>query len=165
MKKILLLAAIVVIGWVAFRSLGGNEAAPARSTTPVTAGSTPQAIPQNEATAGSAFNKAFPKDGGGYDVVFTQEKDGFAQADLTKGGKRVATLSISDTAANPAARDKFKSTERKIGGFPAATVGSLGTAVLVRDRYQVQVRSLQPSFTAHDRETWLGKFDLARLGR
>ena len=51
-----------------------------------------------EATQGSEFNKFFPKDGDGFDRVFVQEKKGFAEAKLNKGGKNVAMLSISDTA-------------------------------------------------------------------
>ncbi len=164
MKKLLLILAVVVIGWIALKSLGKEDSPPARPVASLPSNA-PPAIPQKEATAGSALNKAFPDGSGDFKVVFTQEKDGFSQADLTKAGTRVATLSVSDTAANPAARDKFKTATRKISGYPAAPVGSQGTAVLVGDRYQVQVRSLQPSFTTQDREAWLAKFDLARLAR
>ncbi len=165
MKKLLLILAVVVIGWVALKSLRKEDPPPARPVTALPPSSAPPAIPQKEATAGSALNKAFPEGSGEFKVIFTQEKDGFSQADLTREGARVATLSISDTAANPSARDKFKNAARKIAGHPVATSGSLGTALLVGDRYQVQVRSLQPSFTAQDREKWLAKFDFARLAR
>lgn len=163
MKKLLLLLAVAVIGWFVLKP--GAEAPPPAPPVASTPSSGPPAIPQKEATAGSALNKAFPEGSGDMKVVFTQEKDGFSQADVTQGGNRVATLSVSDTAANPSARDKFKSATRKIAGYPVAAVGSQGTALLVADRYQVQVRSLQPSFTAQDREAWLAKFDLARLAR
>ncbi|HEY3440334.1 MAG TPA: hypothetical protein VGK29_06265 [Paludibaculum sp.] len=72
-------------------------------------------------------------------------------------------LTISDTAANPSARDKFNTSAKQIGGFPSAPVGAQGTAVPVGDRYQVQVRSVAPAFTAADREAWLARFKLAEL--
>lgn len=116
-----------------------------------------------KATAGSSFNKLFPNSGGGYERVFTQEKSGYAQADLMSGGKKLATLSISDTNANPSARSKFQSAGKQIAGCPAAEVGSGATAILVNNRYQVQIRSNAPTFSAQDREAWLQKFNLAGI--
>lgn len=123
----------------------------------------PKAIRQSEAISGSQLNKVFPQAAGDFHLTFSQEKDGFASASLTKKGVKLATLSVSDTDANPAARDKFKSSARKIGGYPAAAVGAQGTAVLVGGRYQVQARSLAPSFTETDRESWLERFKLDAL--
>ena len=100
---------------------------------------------------------------GEYKLTFTQEKTGFAEAALSKGAAKVATLTVSDTEANPSARDKFKASVKKIGEFPAVANGSQGTAVLVANRYQVQARSLTPAFTEADREAWLHKFKLSHL--
>ena len=72
-------------------------------------------------------------------------------------------MTVSDTEATPAARDKFKSSARKIGEYPVVADGSMGTAVLVANRYQVKVRSLAPSFTPADRKAWLEKFKLTKL--
>lgn len=113
--------------------------------------------------AGGEFNKFFPKDEGDYNVLFTQEKEGFAQAKLNLNGVEVATLSVSDTAISVEARDKFKGSTEEIAGHPAAAVGELGTAILVADRIQVQVRSKDASFTAEDRMDWIEKFDLDGL--
>ncbi|MBX3014656.1 MAG: hypothetical protein KF832_24260 [Caldilineaceae bacterium] len=113
--------------------------------------------------AGSAFNPFFPKDQGDYDVFYTQEKEGFAQAQLNEKGVEVATLSIADTANNLSALEKFKQSTEEISGYPAAAVGALGTAILVADRFQVQVRSKDAAFTAADRADWLAQFDLAGL--
>lgn len=154
MKKIALLVVLACVF-----ALSGCS----RKEEPAPVASTPTPIPQSKATEGAAFNKIFPKSSDGFDVVFTQEKDGFAQADLSKDGKKLATLQVSDTDANPSARDKFKSAAKMIDGNPEASVGSQGTAVLVANRYQVQVRSLAPAFTAADREAWLKKFKLAEL--
>lgn len=114
-----------------------------------------------KAVAGSALNKFFPQDADGYDRVFTQEKNGFAMANLKKGGKVVASLSINDCAASPSTRDKFKSSSHTIGGYPSTTEG--GTAILVGDRYQVKIRATGGALSASDTEAWIQKFDLAGL--
>ncbi|MBE9183582.1 hypothetical protein IQ270_02285 [Microcoleus sp. LEGE 07076] len=116
-----------------------------------------------KAVAGGKLNKYFPSSGGGFDRVFAQEKSGFAEAKLNKGGKNVAMLSINDIAGNPSAGAKFKQSTKKIGGYPAVSQGANITAVLVANRYQVKVQSRDPSFSASDREAWLSKFNLGGL--
>lgn len=160
MKKLLLLLVLALAGFWLYRSISHKDEAPQ----PVPVAASPnKAIPQKEATAGASLNAAFPKSNGDFVVRFTQEKDGFSQAELLKGPVKMATLSVSDTAANPSARDKFKTAAKKVAGHPAAAVGAQGTALLVADRYQVQVRSLVQTFSASDREAWLEKFNLAAL--
>jgi hypothetical protein len=44
-----------------------------------------------------------------------------------------------------------------------AASGSKGTSILVSDRYQVQIRSMDPSFGEAERLEWLPKFDLYSL--
>ena len=117
----------------------------------------------DKAVAGGKLNKYFPSSGGGFDRVFAQEKSGFAEAKLNKGGKNVAMLSINDIAGNPSAGAKFQQSTKKIGGYPSVTQGANITAVLVANRYQVKVQSRNPSFSASDREAWLSKFNLAGL--
>jgi hypothetical protein len=118
-----------------------------------------------DSTQGAEFNKFFPKGGSGYERVYTQEKKGFAEAKLKQGGKDVAMLSISDTKNNPSALSKYQNSTKTIGGYPAATLGSTQTSVLVSNRYQVKVSSRDPSFTASDREAWIQKFNLNGLAR
>ncbi|NEP39983.1 MAG: hypothetical protein F6K35_12365 [Okeania sp. SIO2H7] len=115
--------------------------------------------------SGGEFNKFFPPSGGGYDRVFTQEKRGFAQAKLKQNGEEVAILSISDTAGNPSAVQKFQNASQKIGGYPAVAQGKNATVVLVGDRFQVKVQSRSSSFSQSDREAWLQRFDLNGLAR
>ncbi|MBM3458165.1 MAG: hypothetical protein FJX77_06500 [Armatimonadetes bacterium] len=131
--------------------------------TPLAAGKPAPTGTPGKPVAGGALNRYFPAAGSGMQRVFTQEKGGFAQADLTRGGKTVATLSISDTNANPSARSKFGSGSARVAGYPSAGVGANATAILVGNRYQVQVRSQDPTFDAGQREAWLQKFDLAGL--
>jgi len=118
-----------------------------------------------EAVSGGSLNKFFPKAEGEFSSVFTQEKQGFAMAKLSKDGKEVASLAIMDTLSNPAAKTKFEKSDQKYGDYPLASSGSKGTAVLVADRFQVQIRSLDDSFIEFQREDWLGKFDLEGLAK
>ncbi len=122
-----------------------------------------QAVAKN-ATQGSEFNKLFPSDGGGFDVVFTQEKKGFAEANLKEGGKVVAQLAISDTTSTPATAAGYKTSTKQVGGYPAKTLGKTKTSILV-GKYQVSAISKDPSFTDSDREAWLQKFNLTRLSK
>ncbi len=118
---------------------------------------------QAPSAAGGEFNKFFPKSGNGFNVVFTQEKAGMAQAKLKMDGKDVAMLTIADLTGNSAATDKFKNSTSTISGYPAADSGGKGTVVLVGNRFQVQVRSSDDSFTENDRKAWLERFNLNGL--
>lgn len=112
---------------------------------------------------GSVFNQFFPKQGDGYDIVFKQEKSGFAQASLQQGGKELATFSIFDTTSNPEAAAKFATATEKFVGFPLITEEAKSLSALVGKRFQVQVRSDDPAFGESDRKAWLEKFDLAGI--
>jgi len=122
-----------------------------------------QEASEAEVLAGGEFNKFFPADADGLELVYTQEKEGFAQAALTQDGEEMATLSVSDTANTPDTRDKFEGSSDKIAGFPVASVGSLGTALLVANRFQIQVRSKSDAFGEEERIAWLEAFDLNGL--
>ncbi len=118
-----------------------------------------------EALPGATFNKMFPKPEGDFDVVYTQEKPGFAQAKLVKKGQDVATLAIFDTVSNPEAAEKYKGTQETFEDYPIIEIGNNGTGLLVGGRYQIQIRSTDASFSKFDREDWLKKFDLANLAK
>jgi hypothetical protein len=117
------------------------------------------------ATQGSQFNKLFPPAGNGYQRVFTQEKKGFAEANLKKDGKVLAKMAIADTSSVPAAAAKYSNSKEQISGYPAVEIGNTQTAILVNNRYQVKVISSSPSFTASDRKAWIQKFNLSGLAR
>jgi hypothetical protein len=116
-----------------------------------------------KAVSGGKFNQYFPQSGNGFTRIYVQEKAGFAEAKLEKGGKTVAMLSINDLASNPTAAQKYSSSTQKIGGYPAVQQGANATAVLVGNRYQVKVQSRDPSFSASDRQAWIQKFNLNGL--
>jgi hypothetical protein len=125
----------------------------------------PAAVAKN-AEAGGEFNKFFPQGSAGYARVFSQEKKGFAEAKLNKDGKNVAVLSISDTSSLPAAAKKYEKSTTKLSSYPLLEEAPLkSTGVLVNNRFQVKVASRDPSFTAADRKTWLGKFNLDGLSK
>ncbi|BFM38978.1 hypothetical protein [Synechocystis sp. LKSZ1] len=116
-----------------------------------------------ESSQGAKFNAFFPPVEGDYKRIYTQEKQGFAEAKLKRAGKEVAVLAISDVLNNPAAVQKFQTSSLTIAGYPAVQQGSMATALLVEGRYQVKVLSRDASFTAQDRKQWLEKFNLAGL--
>lgn len=126
-------------------------------------GATP-AVAKN-AEQGSSFNKFFPKSDQEYQVVPAQEKKGFAEYKLNKGGKNVAMLSINDITSIPTAKNKYQQSTEKIAGYPAADAPGNGTGILVNNRYQVKVQSRDASFTKNDRVTWLQRFNLRGLAQ
>ncbi|TAF04006.1 MAG: hypothetical protein EAZ77_16335, partial [Nostocales cyanobacterium] len=106
----------------------------------------------------------FPESEDGYDRVYTQEKKGFAEANLKKDGKVVAQLAISDTTSTPTVASKYANSTKKIDGYPAVEQGKTQTSILV-GKYQVKVISKDPLFNASDREDWIEKFDLDDLAK
>ena len=122
------------------------------------------AVDKTAVINGGEFNKFFPT-ADGYERVYTQEKDGFAEAKLKQDGSTLAMLSVSDIASNPNAALKYQNSERTLAGYPLVEVGSTATSLLVGDRIQVKVLSRDTDFTPADRETWLEKFDLTGLAQ
>ncbi len=128
--------------------------------------SQPQATAVAEdAVKGGELNRYFPKNEDSYQIVYTQEKRGFAQAKLKEDGEELALLSISDIANNPSASNKFKDSSETIKNYPVVNQGSKASAVLVRDRYQVKILSRSDNFDEDSRKEWLAKFDLDTLAQ
>ena len=125
-----------------------------------------QPATQKEAQAGGEFNKFFPQPAQGFKMTYLQEKKGFAEAKIEdQAGKELATLAIFDTISNPEAAEKYKTSTATLQGSPMVAVGDMGTAILVANRFQIQVRSKDASFDAAAREEWLKKFDVAGLAK
>ncbi len=118
-----------------------------------------------EAVEGGEFNRFFPQVEAPWDIVFKQEKTGFAQASLHFEGREVAVLSVSDTKNNPDAAEKFNESQRRLEDMPVVAIGEQATAILVNDRYQVQIRSMDPVVGPQERDEWLTKFNLQAIGR
>ncbi|WP_394836782.1 hypothetical protein LVJ94_07725 [Pendulispora rubella] len=115
-------------------------------------------------TKGAAFNKLFPDDGtDGYKRVFTQEKEGFAEAKLQKDGKDVATLSLADSVNDDDAKAKFAKSTDKVDSYPLVTVGKNQSALLVNERYQVKISS--QTLDASARKALFSKFDLNGIAK
>jgi len=116
-----------------------------------------------DAVKGGELNRYFPKNQNGYQVIYTQEKRGFAQAKLKQNGKEMALMSISDVANNPTATKKFQDSQETLQNYPMVAQGSKATAVLVNSRYQVKIVSRSDTFDSSNRQEWLEKFDLKTL--
>ncbi|MBX2801785.1 MAG: hypothetical protein KTR31_29165 [Myxococcales bacterium] len=111
---------------------------------------------------GSAFNALLPDDGHeGHSRVFTQEKEGYAEAEYSLDGQTVLTMSISDTRDNPSARDKYGAATEAIGSFPVMSRGKNSSMVLVQDRFQVRVSS--DVLDHRGRTAWLSAAELDSL--
>ena len=119
----------------------------------------------DKASSGANFNRFFPSVSGNYQLVFAQEKQGFAQAKLKQDGKTLASLSIFDTISNPSAAAKYEQSTEKVQGYPVVQQGSKGTSLLVDKRFQVKITSSDESFSPSDRLEWLQKFNLKGLGQ
>ncbi len=144
------------------KSTRWDQAASAAASAAVAA-KEPDAAPKPAVVKGGDLNKFFPADGvDGAKRAFTRENDGYAEAKFTKDGKE-ATLSISDTNNDLSAKEKFQKPSGDVAGNPLVTVGKNQSAILVKDRWQVKVSSMQLDENA--RKEWLGKFDLAGLAK
>jgi hypothetical protein len=120
--------------------------------------------PAGEVSRGGSFNMALPPDGhDGTKRVFTQEKEGYAEAEYKKDGQTLVTVSVSDTNNNPTARDKFGAASEVVAGHPVVDVGANSTQALVADRFQVRVSS--PTLGPAERRAWLQAADLSALTR
>lgn len=137
-----------------------STAAP-RASAPVAPAQSGRA-PAGAPTEGGAFNRLFPPAREGpLERVFTQEKPGFALAEIRRDGKPVALISIVDVVASGGGAEKPGS--RAIAGYPATDTGSRQTSVLVAGRYRVVVRSTDDSFSHDDRDHLIEKVDLKGL--
>ena len=119
----------------------------------------------DKASSGANFNQFFPSASGNYQLVFAQEKQGFAQAKLKQDGKTLASLSIFDIISNPSAAAKYEQSTEKVQGYPVVQQGSKGTSLLVDKRFQVKITSSDESFSPSDRLEWLQKFNLRGLAQ
>jgi len=88
-------------------------------------------------------------------------KEGFAEAVYKKGDLEIATLTVTDTLPLPAIRDDYKGATDAVDGSPLKTSGNFKSAMLVGDRFQVQIAS--PRLRADQRKELLGKVDRQAL--
>ncbi|QPN65737.1 hypothetical protein [Synechococcus sp. CBW1006] len=126
-------------------------------------GGTVADVPTSQVVNGSAFNQLFPEPETGEQLVFTQEKRGFAQARLRQGDELRALLSISDVITAPDARAKFSASRAVIKGWPLVEQGSQASALLVADRFQVKVIGQGVGMDPQQRHAVLEAFDLTGL--
>ncbi|PWJ44349.1 hypothetical protein [Sediminitomix flava] len=114
---------------------------------------------------GKEFNACLPNKMGDYKITYTQEKLGMIQAVVSEKGDDVATITVADLLDTPQNIEKYTSSTQDLKGYPMLSKGSKGTAILVSDRFQVQVRSKSDSFTEADRIEVLSQVDLNHLAQ
>jgi hypothetical protein len=148
------------LGLVAALLIGALLVLPFRDWLP---GGTVADVPTSQVVNGSAFNRLFPTPETGQQLVFTQEKRGFAEARLKQGDAVLGLLAISDTTTAPAARGKFDAAREQLAGWPLVEQGSQASALLVADRFQVKVIGQGSGLDAGKRHELLGAFDLQGL--
>jgi hypothetical protein len=146
-----------------FVACGGNPAETRWATAQQESRNKPAVA--KEALPGKEFNKFFPKAESPWDLTYKQEKPGTAIASLKKDGKEVATLTVFDTISEPDVAKDYKESTQALTGYPLVAKGAKGSAVLVANRFQVQVRSMDNSFGEDDRKEWLKKFDLDGIAK
>ncbi len=122
-----------------------------------------EALTSGDPLPGGEFNKFFPQQSGNIDMVAKQEKQGFAQYSLRRGGEEIAQLSVTDLRGNPQAAEKFGTPDMTVAGYPAKKDGTKGTTLLVAQRFQIKVRSPGGQLNESDRVKWLQAFDLAGI--
>ena len=156
-----------IVAWAVALSLGaaGCQAEPDRWAEAQRESSKTRQAVSDESAKGAEFNRFFPQVESPYDIVFKQEKTGFAQASLQNKGREVAVLSVSDTRNNPQAAEKYQGSEQTLAGYPKADIGDKATGLLVGERFQVQIRSMDPTFGPQERDEWLTRFDLDSISR
>jgi hypothetical protein len=164
MRRPLFRVAIGIVPLLFLVALGCTKQPPSRWEQAQESTSGQPAVSESS-VEGSAFNRFFPQVDKPWDIVFKQEKTGFAQASLQKDGRELAVLSVSDTANNPDAAEKYKTATETLAEYPRADIGEMATGILVGDRYQVQIRSMDPEFGPVDREEWLTRFNLDAISR
>ncbi|ESA32337.1 hypothetical protein N836_27490 [Leptolyngbya sp. Heron Island J] len=160
----LVLVGLLVVGGCQFTQLNASQPSDTAKWEQIEAQTPAIAVDKKAVINGGEFNKFFPT-ADGYERVYTQEKDGFAEAKIKQDGNTLAMVSVSDTTSNPSAAAKYENSDRTLSGYPVVEVGSTATSLLVADRLQVKVLSRDPAFTPTDREAWLEKFDLAGLAQ
>ena len=143
----------------------GPTSSGSRGTAPTPASSASAAAREALAKAvdGASFKPFFPAPGldGTTEKVERTPKGGMMEVVYKKGKDEVATLVITDTTTDPRVRDDYKGASEKVAGHPLKTSGYAKSAVLVADRYQVQITS--PRVKAEGRKAWLEKVDLKGL--
>ena len=84
---------------------------------------------------------------------------------VQRAGELVATMIVSDLVQETMGRkDSFRGAKQRVRGYPAisTSMGS-GTAVLVANRFWVEVASQSPAVSDKQRDAWLNAFDYGRL--
>ena len=83
---------------------------------------------------------------------------------MKKGQMLVGTLMVLDLFGDPAGRKEFDGAKKNANGYPTVSTSmGGGVAILVEDRFRVEVVSLGPEVPDSLRAKWLDSFDWKAL--
>lgn len=160
-----ILGVLAILGGITFAGLGatGCKAKADRWADAAAAAESAAAnSPTVERQESGSFNRFFPADAGeGTKRVFTSDREGYAEAKMTKDGEDVALLAITDLLGKDGDLKKYEEPKERLGDYPIATFGKNKTMILVHRRYQVSASSATLDHEA--RKNLLSKFDLGGL--
>jgi len=147
---------------IAFLLLAAPGCTPRRLAPPPLPKAPPQPAPLVSA---NALQRVVPRLPAEYERVLFLQRPGRVTYHIRRAGTLAATFSVRDLSGqDPALKDVFRSATRRVQGYPAVlTSMGGGVAVLVADRFRVEVVSLSPSVGGKRRDTWLGAVDYPRL--
>lgn len=112
---------------------------------------------------GDKLNPFFPKEAPfGTKLIFIDEKWGYSSAYFMQEKDIIAVMSILDSNSYLLAKSKFVNTEEKLFDYPLVYKGSNSQAVLVNNRFQINITHLKKDFQMDPKE-WLLKFDTEGL--
>lgn len=135
----------------------------AAATAPTTTAQAAAATAVAKMVDGEKLKPFFPAVGmdGTTDKAERPPKEGMMEIAYKKGKDDVAVIVITDTVGEPRVKDDYAGSKETAGGFPLKTSGYFKSAILVGDRYQVQITSQR--LKADQRKVWLEKMDLKGL--
>ena len=162
-----LIALVLGAGGALLRSQDGTPAPVPAPAQVVDAGPSAAQVAAQAAVAkmvgGEKFKGFFPAADmdGATTKLEKPAKEGFFEVSYKKDKDEVAVMVITDTVGEPRVKDDYKGVKDTAGGYPLKTSGYFKSAILVGDRYQVQITSqrLKPD----RRKAWLEKVDLKGL--
>lgn len=159
-----ILGVLAILGATALGGIGaaGCKAKDDRGAAAAATESTAADAPKIERPETGSFDRFFPADAGeGTKRVVTSDREGYAEARVTKDGEDLALLAITDLRGKEGDLKKYEEPKERLGDHPVATFGKNKTMILVHGRYQVSASSSALDHEA--RKNLLSKFDLSGL--
>lgn len=113
---------------------------------------------------GDKLNPFFPQEiPVGMKLIFSDEKWGYSSAYIMFEKQFLGIISILDCNSYLAAKGKFVHPNEELLDYPLVKKGTNSQAILVNDRFQINVTHLKKDLAPLDHKEWLLKFDTEGL--